>query len=76
MFYYKSRYTIVCCAAKKVTVDILIEEKKHHFHECIAPWPFLQSTPFLHYSCPPGRVGHTHTAKFAPAICEIWEFKV
>ena len=42
---------------------------------CIAPWPLLQSTPFLHYSCPPSRIHHTaNLNKFATAICEIWAF--
>ena len=44
---------------------------------CIALWPLLQSTLFLHYSCFPGRVGHTaNLIKFATTICEIWVFKV
>ena len=43
---------------------------------CIAPWPLLQSTPYLHYSCPPGRVSHSaNLIKFATAICKIWVFK-
>ena len=33
------------------------EERKQLFHACIAPWPLLQSTPFLHYSCP--QVGYS-----------------
>ena len=44
---------------------------------CIPPWPLLQSTPFLHYSCPPSRVRHTENLiKFATAVCEIWAFKI
>ena len=51
----------------------LQEERKQLFHVCIAPWPLLQSTPFLHYSCPPGRIGHTaNLIKFTIAICEIY----
>ena len=49
--------------AKKIgdhTMSIIIqEERKQLFHVCIIPWPLLQSTPFLHYSCPPDRVRHT-----------------
>ena len=57
-----SRHTVVCRAAKKAgdhTVSIFTGRKKQLFHACIAPWPLLQSTLFLHYSCPPGRVRHT-----------------
>ena len=76
----KSRHTIVCCAAKKAsdyTVSILTGRKKTAFHACIAPWPLLQSTPFLHYSCRPGRVCHTaNLIKFTTAICKIWVFKI
>ena len=32
--------------------------RQKNVYACIDPWPFLQSTPFLYCSCPPGRVGH------------------
>ena len=68
----------MCHAAKKANMPCAhceyIEKKKEKslFHACIAPWALLQNTPFLHYSCPLGRVGHTaNLIKFAAAICEI-----
>ena len=52
----------MCHATKKAgdhTVSIFTGRKTQLFHTCIAPRPLLQSTPFLHYSCPPSRVRHT-----------------
>ena len=71
-----SRHTVVCRAAKKAgdhTVSIFTGRKKKQLpHACIAPWPLLQSTLFLHYSCPPSRVRHTaNLIKFVIAICEM-----
>ena len=77
---YISRHRVVCRAAKKAsdhTMSILTGRKKTAFscvHSSMAP---SQSTPFLHYSCVPGRVHHTaNLIKFATAICKIWVFKI
>ena len=58
--------------------EYIDNKKENSFFMHASPWPLLQSTPFLHYRCPPGRVVH-HTAnviKFTTAICKIWVFKV
>ena len=52
------------------------KENNIFMHAHVAPWSLLHSTPFLHYSCVPGRVGHTaNLIKSEPAIFEKWAFK-
>ena len=72
----------MCRVAKEagdhtVSIFTFTGKKKKLFHTCIVPWPLLQSTLFLHYSCPPGKARHTaNLIKFATAICEIWASKI
>ena len=52
---------VACHAAKKAsnhTVSILTGRKKTAFSYVHSSMDLLQNTPFLHYSCPPGRVCH------------------
>ena len=47
--------------------------RKTNFQACIAPWPLLQSIPFLHCGCPPGRTANL--IKFVPKyMYEIQSF--
>ena len=60
--------SVLCCQeSQHATLWVYLQEERiSYFHACIAPWPVLQITPFLHYSCPPGRVGSTESLiKFA-----------
>ena len=57
--FIKTHGSVLCCQeSQHATLWVYLQEERiSYFHACIAPWPVLQITPFLHYSCLPGRAG-------------------
>ena len=64
--------------SRRTTPWVCLQEWiKCNFHSCIAPWPLIKSTHFLHYNRRPPRARYTaNFVEFASTTREIWLLKM